>query len=277
MRSLVLLITAVALLGGCRSSSEPEELRPFPIQMRSSVPADSVTVDGSSLIFSAKFNQQVSTEDVRLTVIPTPLSMGEPVAHARTFDQIGLEPWPFSLSHQILMDGPRFLRPYLVRVFTGDAGGDFWFPDERNPCLIEGDLGQVGELYGKILSPPGGPHPGNSVVFAYRRDGLGEYPDPELIFEIASPVAMVMPWAETATSDEAEFLMNHLIIYESYTVIVVLDTSGNGFYDPKEDWWGYPRDPVNYRLTAADAHLAMCAGVLDPVRLRRPIGSNPAP
>lgn len=277
MRISFLLMTAVVLLGGCRSSSEPEELRPFPIQIRSSVPADMVIVDGGSLTFSASFNQTVSTDDVCLTVVPPPLSMGEPVTYGKTFNQVGLELWPYRLSHQILVDGPRFLEPYLLRFFTGDASGELWFPDEGNPCLIEGDLGERGELYGEVYRPPGGPDPVDAAVFAFRRDGLGDFPDPELIFETASPVAMTMTWESYDTDSGTGFLMEHLIIYESYTVIVVLDTSGNGLYDPKEDWWGYPRDPVSHRLTAAVAHLAMCAGVLDPVHVHPPIGSDPAP
>lgn len=277
MRELIYILAAVTLLGGCRSSSEPEALKPIPIQLRSSFPADSVTVAPGVFDLSVDFNQEIGIDDVRMLLVPASPSMGTPQTHGRSYDRLDIEPSVNSLAHRVLLDGPRFFRPYLIRIYNGDANGSWLIPEEREPCWLVGDLGQIGRIDGEISSPPGGPDPTHCVIFAYERDGLGAAPDPKLIFEIAQPISIALAEKGSPGPGVVSYQVDNLVIYERYTVIVVLDTSGEGNYDPREDWWGYPQDPYSYRLTDAEAHFYVCTPRLDQVRLRRPIGSSPAP
>jgi hypothetical protein len=277
MRELFCILTAVTLLGGCRSSSDPAPLKPIPIQLRSSFPADSVTVAPGVFDLSVAFNQEIQDDDVRVLMVPAARSPGTLQIHGRSYDRLGIVPSSYGLAQRVLLDGPRFLRPYLIRIYTGDASGDWWIPSDLEPGRILGDLGQIGQMDGEISSPPGGPDPTHCVIFAYERDGLGEFPDPELVFEIAQPVSIALAEQGSPSPGVVWYRVNNLVTYERYTVIVVLDTSGEGNYDPREDWWGYPQDPHTFRLTEAEAHFYVCTPRLDQVRLRRPIGSNPAP
>lgn len=240
-----------------------------------------MTFDPGPFDFSASFNRDVTDADVQMMFVPQPISMGTVATHGRTYDRLDVEfrssESQNQFAHWILLDGPNFLRPYLIRLFTGDASGDYDFPNPDIPCLVVGDLGQIGQMDGEIGTPPGGPDPENTLVYAYLADGLGSDPDPSLIFFVAQPVAVTMATHAANKPGDWAYRVNQLQIYERYTVIAVLDTSGDGIYDPTEDWWGYPQDPASRRLTYAEAHIDACTPKLDRVELRRPIGSSPAP
>jgi hypothetical protein len=272
MRTLTYILTAVTLLGGCRSSSEPIPLQPVPFQLRSSVPADSVTILSSQTDFSAFFDQEIPASEVRVRIIPEPISLGSVSTHGRTFDQLEIELSARGLAHWLLLDGPRFLRPYRVRVFTGYAGGSYDFPDPDNqPCLVVGELGQIGQIEGDVSKSPGGPDPQYTVIFAFHVDDLPADPDPTEIFFLAPPVAIALAELDAQNPGDWGFRMESLLIYEVYALIAVLDTSGDGVYDPREDWWGYPQDPESRSLSYAEAHIDACTPRIGLIELRPPI------
>ncbi len=275
---IVLLVLAAASLGsGCKSSTQPQEILPFPIQLRATTPGDSVTVVDLPLAFSATFNQEVAVEDVIPRMIPMAREMGSPSVHGRTFDLSGVMPASTSLAHWMILDGPRFLHPYVVHFFTGNTRGNFYFPDpEVQPCLVTGDVGQVGMIIGQIFSNrSSAPSLQYTLVFAYRRDLLG--PDPGLE-EVLAATPQAVSLAETPALQPAVILyaVENLVIDVEYTLLAIVDTSGDGLYRIEDDWWGYAHDVATGALSFASAHIDQCTPILN-VEMRPPTESSLGP
>ena len=281
MRSALFLITLIAAAafagGGCRSSSEPEEILPFPIQLRATTPGDSVTVVSVPLTFTAIFNQDVSLGDIITRLIPAASDPGTATVQGRTFVLSQLAPSSSRLAHWMLLDGPHFLRPYLVRFFTGDARGDFIFPDpDVDPCLVSGDVGQVGQIIGNLFTSRAiAPLLQNSLVFAFEKESLGSDPKLENLLT-ATPVAVGLATLPGVPEEATGFKIENLIIDVDYTLMAIIDSNGDGRYEIDDDWWGYAHNFTTGRLIFKSAHVDQCTPSLN-VEMLPPLESGLAP
>jgi hypothetical protein len=235
---MLALVVAVAALGSCRSDPVSTEIEPPPLFLRSSVPADSAQGVWLDEPFDVRlaFNRVVEPGELQLEVLPVLLDSEPPRLEGRFVEWAGWRLDPAVNAYRLLLDGPALPIPRLLIFHPGEPSQSYGriYGDLRMPEPLETDDAAV--LW--ALDPLREPIPG----------------EPELL---GLPVRSFDLAQLAAGAREVGFAVRHLAVGESYIVVAILDSSGNGIHDPAEDWWGYPHAPGSNVALSARADIPL--------------------
>ena len=232
-RPSVPTIALLALLAGCQFTEPDQPVESKPLIFRSSTPADSVTGlhDPEGLDFVARFNRDISAAEVTTNLLmPGPSAVGGvEVGTAGAVEVV----WEDAVldddlaAHTWLIDGPDFVRPVVLRFFPGDDV-----------------LTHVGVVTGTIsISPPRTTAEG-SMLFVMAA-GV-----PDTSFAPDTPTMLGLPIVAAVRIGQARgvrrnpYGVGNLDPQYRHLVVAIEDTDDDGRYEPREDWWGYARDPL---------------------------------
>lgn len=105
-------------------------------------------------------------------------------------------------------------------------------------------------MHGHVFYPRPGREPIDVLVYALlppgREDEVELSGEEELMF--GRPVMGVTSSVVVSTEEGGWFRLAGLKLWVGYVVVGIVDTNGDGVYDPLEDWWGYYRDPLDTAL-----------------------------
>ncbi len=233
-----LLWTVLALLlsaSSCDNSLEGEGEPPLPTQLRvvDSYPATPTLEDPDYVPFDPDWpvslrlglNQIAQPSDLVFSFFPAPLpgwttraSQASPLYWIDNF-----QPDSNTVLQTIVVDGPRFDHPWLW---------EFWVVKEPGVgyTYIDANVIQRHQM---------GPSPQYAVFLFYPQEVASGVQSPAELFECPA-VRAALPVLDLSGPSEAHFqrLVDGLHEDTYYTMAVILDTDGDGVYDPHLDWWG---------------------------------------
>jgi hypothetical protein len=224
-------IALLAVLAGCQFTEPDQPVESKPLIFRSSTPADSVTglhdPDGLDLV--ARFNREISEPEVTTNLLfPAPraaggVDVGTAGAVEIVWNDVVLDDG--LASHMWLMDGPEFTRPVLLQLFPGD-----------------GTLTHVGVISGTISISPPRTTAEDAMLFVMISGA------PETTFAPDTPTMLGLPIVTVRRIGPAQGVRQNLYGVGNldprfrYLLVAIEDTDDDGRYEPRDDWWGYPRN-----------------------------------
>lgn len=259
LRILALTVLAAFLTAASCRTDEKDELKAAPTQVTFTVPADSALLPLDAVRnISIDFQRSVSsTAEIELRLYPPPSSSGEIrlTAGGRNVTWFDVAPEPNSRRQHLMIDGPNFLQPYIIRWFTGTPHNAEFQGDVIAPTV----LGTVTQ---------------DAVVFAIDEFGGFDPLVPES-FETSDIRAVSPPYRVGSPDLVADYRFGNLPPGSAYLVVAIYDSSGDGIYDPRDDWWGYFKGA---NISAPEVVIAKTLSFEDPPRgdvditLRSPFG-----
>ena len=223
MLRILLLCSLALVLSAASCQEETDELiLVAPIQVLFTVPADGAHLaDNQSRDISIDFQRQLrSTNDVALSIFPSPIASGEKrlTLQGRNLTWFDVATLPGSTVQHLLIDGPSVVAPVVVRWFTGDN--------------------EEAEFSGELSSTSEDVDPHDAVVFAVDIFGGFNALDP-VTFTTSTILAAITPFPEDEPDLDAVYRFGQLPDGSAYVVVALFDTNSDGRYDPRDDWWGY--------------------------------------
>jgi len=175
-------------------------------------------------------NQTAQPSDLLFSFAPAPLKGWSPRASqtAPLFWIDGFAPDSSTVLQTIVIDGPRFLHPWLW---------EFWAKEPVGPYgIITADV---------VQNHSTGPSPAYALMLFYERDVATNANTPGELFRLpaqrsALAVTDITDIGSLPSDGTPRFerVADALVQGKEYTMAVILDTSGDGVYDPQSDWWG---------------------------------------
>lgn len=222
-------LVTVVLFGsgaGCDSNDTGGVILP-PLVIRSNFPVDEAYLyDGfsDSLRFdlSVVFIRGSSPGDARFQLYPPPLSVGETTLSSTGRTWTWRDVW-FSTAqgaYYWLIDGEDIPVPKVVRLATG-------------PGVTPG-VGFAGTI---SSSNPAQMSVAGTIVFALTTTSGFNPLDPATFFD--ADIRAVSEVDSLGDADARDFRTTYMPQLVPYYVVAILDTTGDAFYDPTVDAWGY--------------------------------------
>jgi hypothetical protein len=203
----------------------PEVVEP-PSFVRFAVPPDSSEHVSGEHDISITFRRPIPDETARLDLFPAPVSHRGQVfsATGRTLSWLDVRFDPDELAYRLLIDGPSIPQPEIIEYFPTDRPG------------ITGRMG------GCLYLEREGPDLSEAVVFAVPIRGADVSYEvlPRFFEEQHASAATLVRYVHDFCDN---FYFFTYMKTEAFMVIAVLDTTGDGIYDLRHDWWGV-RGPV---------------------------------
>lgn len=225
LRPLLLALLPALLLATSACDERHEEgLRPPPILIRETVPADSALVsDGGGWPLTLNFRAPVEEDELKLRIFPAPDAVSAPTLSpsGMTLSYADVDLADGGHRHRLLLDAARMPRPRVLHYDTGSR-----------PVLTI--AGQVSTENARIARLD------RTILFAYPGDAVIDPLGPESMLDF-EPVAIAGVPMRPSDTVEAVFAIGSLHA-GLYFIVGINDTNGDGEYDPNLDWWGYHRD-----------------------------------
>lgn len=237
---LVAILATVPLCGSsCRRTTEAERL-PAGLKIQSALPAfpDDDVFPPNYVLYdveyptnlSFQFNEPVSVDEVVVQFFPEPAAPGEKYASRTSgiFRLDGYQPAGQTVIQRILLDGPRFVRPWLQEFLVRQVPAE--------------DMGFIeGQVFHNFSD---GPELVNTLMLFYAASEVGEIATrPEIFDHPAASAVLASTDFSWDTELRAGRVVDQLENGAYFTMAAILDTSGDGVYDPRTDWWGVARIP----------------------------------
>ena len=223
VRRLAVLWTVGLGLSGCLFTGHEDTIKTPPLRLRSAVPADSVeSVANADGFFttSLSFNRSVGATELQWSLIPTPVEFGRSFfsPSARTWTLPDLRFGEGIEAARLLIDGPLMRSPVVLTWYLGPrvvlrprAGG-----------FLKTEHGSEGDGAVIFALSVGDPSEGATTVekfFGMRAE--------------STTVAMSNP-----SFEDPLWSIGDLVDQRFYSLVGVIDSNGDGIYDPDFDWWG---------------------------------------
>lgn len=138
----------------------------------------------------------------------------------------GFTPRPDTELQRILIDGPRFTHPWLWEFLA------------KVPSAPSGSIMAIAGQ--RTL---GGPSPKYSLLLFYDFETARFANSPAQLFALqASTVDLAT--IEDPSTEQVRYaqMVDGLTAGKYYAMGIILDTSGDGIYDPQVDWWGMAKE-----------------------------------
>jgi hypothetical protein len=232
-----LLALLLLLTSGCRYEGE-EYLEPSGLKVQGGFPGfpDTDVFPPNYVLYdvewpiSLRFDLNVVAAAEEVTVQHFPPAGGDWSKRASTTSPIfwvdGYQPAPGTWMQRILIDGPRFVRPWLQEFRV-------WDRPETETGLIDAQVFHRREL---------GPEPLYTLMIFYDAATAAGVGSPQELFSLPpSSAALANYDLSEGNEKRAMRVVDQLERGTYYTMAAILDTSGDGVYDPDVDWWGYVR------------------------------------
>jgi hypothetical protein len=234
-----------------------ELLRPPPILIRNVVPRDSTVVsDQGGWPLSIDFRTPIEPGELKLRVVPTPDAFGLPTLSPSglTLSIANVDLKDGNLKHRLLIDGPRLERPRVLEYTVGSP--------------------PIGSILGYLSTPkPAIARVDHAILFAYPESANIDPSAPESALS-NQPFAIAKIAPRPKATVEAVWGIGSLSSGKYYLIIAIVDTNGDGEYDPSVDWWGYHHPPGDMSIYALQA--ATLAPLTGSIELRPPGPVGPA-
>ncbi len=194
---------------------------PPPLFVRSTTPADSAQLDQPDPInLSITFNRVTKVSEVILDLYPVPAAAGtlQTTGSGRNITWFDLSVNPTRNVHTLLIDSQAMENPFLLEWNTGPR--------------------PFGRFSGVVTSEaPAVESPEGAVIFAL--DELSPFSplQPESFLDIRAERISSVGFVNSV--DEGLYGVSGADTNDVFLVVVVKDTSGDGIYDPRDDWWGF--------------------------------------
>lgn len=244
-RILIALFVLAAIAAGCGFDKADIEAETPPLQIGSgTTPADSTEYlfDTEGLDLVVMFKRPMEGREVtHLQLVPTPAVMGaidNPAANPRQIVLHSVVLDTIYPAYRLILDGPTMNEPEILSYYS------------RQHSAFEG------AMQGSVMMSRGDGRAAGALVYALVPPGLeGDFAlhGGEATF-LGRPIVGATHTLSVYSVEGAWFRLAGLQLYRRYLVAAILDTNGDGEYDPSEDWWGYYRDEV-------DAALEVISGV----------------
>jgi len=237
------LIVAVIIAGcGFDKADIPAETPPLQLG-RGTTPADSTEYlfDPDGLNRVVMFKRAMEGREVtHLQLIPTPAVMGPILNPASNPRQVLLQSVVLDTiypAYRLVMDGPTMTEPEILSYYS------------RNHSAFEG------AMQGNVMISRGDGRPHGVLVYALVPPGLeDDFPLHGGEATILGRPIVGATKALVLSSSEGAWFRLGVGLFHRYLVLAIVDTDGDGEYDPTADWWGYYRDE-------ADGPLEVLSGV----------------
>ncbi len=236
-RLFVLPAIAVALLlnaSSCDNSLQGEGGPPLPTNLKivGALPAFPTLEEPDYVVFDVDYpvslrldlNQTAQPVDLVFSFCPSPADGWSKRASTTSpvFWIDGFAPDSSTVLQTILIDGPRFLHPWLW---------EFWV---RPPTLPSGMIDA-----NVFQKNPNGPSPEYALMLFYEESTVQDVTSaPELFSRPATRAAFPDVNLSDTSGPHFQRVVDGLIPHARYTMAVIVDTDGDGVYDPRSDWWG---------------------------------------
>lgn len=229
---LLLLIGLV----GCEDPFVDRQSRPPLIVTETSViPSEEAHLDAGDLTnISIPFNRASDAVDaLRFRLIPAPESAGDitPSPSGRILTWNNVLPAASTRVQRLLIDGPTMEAPFLRTWYVG------------GPTPLGLFRGSV------FVDENTGIDPTDTLIFAvcaFCEDTPPFNPLEPDSFNDQEPLGVALVSTIGKKEDlEATYVMSRLDNRGQFLVVAILDTSGDGLYDPTQDWWGFYGDRLS--------------------------------
>jgi len=138
----------------------------------------------------------------------------------------GFAPQPDTELQRILIDGPRFAHPWLWEFLT------------KAQSAVSGSILAIAGQ-----RTVGGPSPEYTLLLFYDYETAGYVNSPAQLFALpAHTVDLAITKNRDAERESYLEVVDGLTAGKYYAMGIILDTSGDGIYDPQVDWWGIATD-----------------------------------
>lgn len=233
--------------------TDPQERPPLTVTGTAMVPAEEAQLlPDDPIDISVPFNRAPDgLDNVLFRLFPEPGSAGEitPSPSGRILTWNDVVSAPDVRVQRLLINGPTMEAPFLRSWFVGGPTPNGLF---RGSVLVEESTGI---------------DPSNTLVFAlcvFCEDAFNPL-DPAS-FSVQEPLSLTAVVPPPAKDDiETTYVMSKLPDRSQYLVVAVLDTNGDGQYDPRQDWWGFYGDQLSNdpRVVTARAGFDSIATMVD--------------
>jgi len=225
---LLSTLGALCMAAGCQGD-EPFGVVEPPLVVRDTYPDDASFVgtgdDSFALDLDVVFRRATEPTDVRFALYPAPLRAGDITRSSTGRTWTWRDVWLTGTAgcYYWIIDGLEMRRPVVVRLVTG------------NPRISAAGFAGVLTSSNPVTMPVDG-----ALIFAL--DALSEFNplQPETFADVV-PLA-VAEVDSLGDPGERDYHTRYLELFRSYTVVAILDTSGDACYDPAVDAWGYHVD-----------------------------------
>lgn len=223
---LFLILAMAAGLPACEDDFV-QLVVPPPLFVRFTTPADSAELDvGDPVHLSITFNRTLTLREISIQLFPPPISAGALTLtgsgrNVTWFDVVTDPEWRVQT---LLLDGPHMEIPYSMSWYTGAPVPNASFSGN----VVSEDTTRVKPL--------------GAVVFALDWESPFNPLEPGSFNEILADQTAVRSVAVVENldvRDEGVYAIGNRPTGSRYLVVGVIDTSGDGRYDPFVDWWGY--------------------------------------
>ena len=230
---------AILLLAGFVACEDPfvnPEVRlPLVVTETSVIPSEAARLDQGDLTnISIPFNRPPDAADaLQLVLLPPAASAGEvtPSPSGRILTWNNVLPLQGTRVQRLLIDGPSMEAPFLRTWFVG------------GPTPLGIFRGSV------FMDENTGIDPTQTLIFALCVfcDEVSPFnPLQPESFNDQEPLGVALVSGVQSKDDiEASYVMTRLVDRAQFLVVAILDTSGDGRYDPTRDWWGFHGDRLS--------------------------------
>lgn len=237
----ILAVLGTLLLSGssCRTESEPVRL-PAGLKIQSARPDFPVMGDFGPIYvlydveypatLSYELNEPAVIDEITVQFFPAPSQNWQEWSSTTSgiFRIDDFDPRPDTGMQRILIDGPRFVRPWLHEFLVRTR-------DWRELGFIDG------QVFHRFAN---GPEVVNAVMYFYDAATASGVASASELFDLPPQSAVLADWDLSEDGEmRARRIVDHLVYGELYTMAAILDTSGDGVYDPEVDWWGTAGTP----------------------------------
>ncbi len=236
---LAVLGTLLLSVSSCRTESEPVRL-PAGLKIQSARPDFPVMGESGPIYvlydveypttLSYELNESATVDEVTVQFFPPPAQDWREWSSTTSgiFRIDDFDPRPDTGMQRILIDGPRFVKPWLHEFMVRDV------PDEAFGFIEAHAFHRF----------DGGPSVFNTLLLLYDQSVVGTVGSRRDIFDYPASTAVLADFDISEGGEQrAVRVVDKLMNGAFYTMAAILDTSGDGIYDPEVDWWGVARLP----------------------------------